>query len=94
MSMVYPESKVFSSGTEYDMFKYNYCQKCKYHKERESDGFPEFALYGGCPIEDEMESARFDDLRYPNKIIRKIYDTDNKKTVTYHYCPFFIEKEI
>lgn len=52
-------SKPFSNGTEYEVFKYNFCEDCKKHKIRE-DGFPALPEDGGCPIEDAMENARFD----------------------------------
>lgn len=78
----YP-SKPFSSGTEYEIFKNNYCEICRHHKIRE-DGFPALVEDGGCPIEDAMEYARFDISMYPNKMIREIRNND--KVEKYHHC--------
>ena len=56
----YQRAKRFSDGTEYEIFRYNYCDNgCIFHKER-GDGFPAFLEYGGCPIEDGLEDGRFD----------------------------------
>ena len=77
-------SKPFSNGTEYEVFRYNYCERCKNHKVRE-DGFPAFVEDGGCPIEDAMEYARFDLSKFPNKKIREIRDEDDDIT-RYHHC--------
>ena len=45
--MLFKIAKVFSSGTEYEIFRDNYCENgCKFHKVREADGFPEFTDYG------------------------------------------------
>ena len=77
-------SKPFSNGTEYEVFRYNYCERCKNHKVRE-DGFPAFVEDGGCPIEDAMEYARFDLSKFPNKKIREIRNKDDNIT-RYHHC--------
>lgn len=47
--MKYRESKPFSSGTEYEVFLYNWCENCNHYKVRD-DGFPEFPENGGCPV--------------------------------------------
>ena len=51
-------SKPFSNGTEYEAFKYNFCERCRKHKLRD-DGFPAFTEDGGCPIEDDIKNTRF-----------------------------------
>lgn len=35
------KSEPFSSGTEYEVFLYNWCERCVHCKLRD-DGFPEF----------------------------------------------------
>lgn len=82
----------FSSGTEYEIFKYNYCEKCEHYLEREEDGFPAFPEYGGCRILDAMENARFDIKLFPNKKIRQIEDDDGK-VIKWHSCVDYEEKE-
>ena len=59
---------------------------CKYHKERENDGFPAFVEDGGCPIEDDLETSRFVPALFPRGIL-EVYKDD--KCVNYHHCPFF-----
>lgn len=78
----YP-SKPFSNGTEYEIFKYNYCEVCRNHKARK-DGFTAFVEDGGCPIENAMEDARFDISKFPNKMIREI--RNDSKVLKYHHC--------
>ena len=80
-------AKPFSSGTEYEVFKYNYCERCKKHKLRE-DGFPEFPENGGCPIEDKMEYARFDRSLFPCDHIRELSANDGS-IISWHYCNRF-----
>lgn len=88
--MKYKYAKVFSNGTEYEIFRENYCEnKCKYHKERD-DGFPALVNEGGCPIEDRMEYARFDTLMFPNVLFEM---WENDKCINYHHCPFFEKEE-
>lgn len=83
----YKIAKPFSNGTEYEIFKYNYCENgCIFHKEREKDGFPEFVENGGCPIEDRTEGARFDITTFPN-VLLEIWEDD--KCLNWHHCPFF-----
>jgi len=60
---------MFGSGTEYEVFRYNNCEKCKKHIEREEDGFPAFPEDGGCVIEDLLERARFDLSLFPQEHI-------------------------
>lgn len=86
----YKKAKIFSSGTEYEVFRYNYCDNCTFHKEREGDGFPAFLEDGGCPIEDGMENARFDVSKFPN-VLLEIWD--GRKSIKSHHCPFFTEEE-
>lgn len=57
--MTIEPSTRFSSGTEYEIFLYNFCQRCSKGKTREDDGFPEFPENGGCPIWDAMEYQPF-----------------------------------
>lgn len=85
-------SKPFSNGTEYEIFKYNYCERCRKHKVREEDGFPEFPENGGCKIEDAMENARFDISLFPNNKIRQIED-EYGRTIKWHDCIDFERKE-
>ena len=52
--MRYERAEPFSNGTEYEIFRHNYCENgCIHHIDRE-DGFPELLENGGCPIEDGM----------------------------------------
>ena len=81
-------SKPFSSGTEYEVFKYNFCEDCIKHKLRE-DGFPAFPEDGGCPIEDAMENARFDISQFPSKNIRELRDSKDNSVITWHCCNEF-----
>ena len=81
-------SKPFSNGTEYDLFKYNFCEVCKNHKIREG-GFPALPEDGGCPIEDAMENARFDISQFPSKNIRELRDSKDNSVITWHCCNEF-----
>lgn len=85
-------SKQFSSGTEYEVFKYNFCERCKEHKLNE-DGFPAFPEEGGCPIEDAMENARFDISKYPSENIRELRDANDDSIICWHYCNRFHASE-
>ena len=42
--MKYKAAKIFSSGTEYEMFKYNYCENGCIHHVEGGDGFPDVLL--------------------------------------------------
>ena len=85
--MKYERAEIFSSGTEYEIFKYNYCENgCIHHVEREEDGFPALLEDGGCPIEDGMECARFNAELFPNVLLRVV---DGDKYVKWHHCPFY-----
>ena len=79
------ESKPFSSGTEYEIFKYNFCERCRKHKESEN-GFPAFPEDGGCQIEDAMENARFDISLFPSESIRKLTSANDSSVLAWHYC--------
>lgn len=84
--MNYKIAKPFSSGTEYEVFRYNYCDnECEHHKERK-DGFPEFTENGGCPIESRIEDARLGIEEFPN-VLLEVWDDGN--CVNWHYCPFY-----
>lgn len=82
------ESKPFSSGTEYEIFLYNYCERCRAYKLRE-DGFPEFPENGGCLILDAMENARFDISKFPSEYIRELTDANDDSIIAWHYCNQF-----
>lgn len=81
-------AKPFSSGTEYEVFLYNYCENCRAYKLRD-DGFPEFPENGGCPILDAMEYARFDISRFPSENIRELRDADTDEIIRWHECNRF-----
>lgn len=84
--MKYRIAGIFSSETEYEIFRDNYCDNdCVFHKERQ-DGFVEFTDDGGCPIEDRCESARFDEKAFPNVLLEIWKDG---KPVKFHHCPFY-----
>ena len=88
--MTFKKATIFSNGSEYEIFKDNYCyNKCKYHKERE-DGFPEFTENGGCPIEDGIENARFHTEEFPNVLVEV---WDKNKCVNWHFCPFYTRSD-
>lgn len=82
-------SKPFSNGTEYEIFKYNFCERCQNHKVREEDGFPAFPEDGGCAIEDAMENARFDRMLFPSENVRELMDTSDGTVIAWHYCNRF-----
>lgn len=90
--MEHRKSMPFSSGTEYEIFKDNWCYKCKHYKEREDDGFPEFPENGGCRILDYMENARFDIRYWPNKKIVEERDEDGN-VLYWHKCISFIRRK-
>ena len=81
-------SKPFSNGTEYEVFKYNFCEDCRKHVVRE-DGFPAFPEDGGCPIEDAMENARFDISQFPSEFIRELRDAKDDSVIAWHCCNRF-----
>ena len=85
------ESKPFSSGTVYEVFLYNWCEKCAHYKLRD-DGFPEFPENGGCPALDAMERARFDIEAFPCKEIIEEQD-DNGNIVYYRKCTRIMKKK-
>ena len=78
-------SKPFSSGTEYEVFRYKFCEYCKNHVVGE-DGFPAFPEEGGCPIEDAMEYARFDISKFPSEDIRELKDEKDGSVIAWHCC--------
>ena len=85
--MKYRESKPFSSGTEYEVFLYNWCENCNHYKVRD-DGFPELPENGGCPVLDAMELARFNLDYFPKKdVVEKI--NDDGEVVRFHVCTRF-----
>lgn len=82
-------SKPFSSGTEYEVFIYNFCERCRGYKERENDGFPEFPEKGGCLIRDAMENARFDISKFPSEWVRELRSAKDNSILAWHYCTRF-----
>lgn len=86
------ESKQFSNGTEYEVFMYNYCGKCKKGILRD-DLFPEFPENGGCPIWDAMENARFNPVVFPSKKIVEIRNNEGE-IIKWHHCTEFEESEV
>lgn len=78
----------FSNGTEYEIFLYNYCEECKAFKLRD-DMFPEFPEFGGCPILDKMEMARFDESLFPSNDIVKTIDAETNEVISWHKCRKF-----
>ena len=83
----YRPAKPFSSGMEYEVFRCNYCEKCKFHKERPGDGFPALVEDGGCPIEDDMERCRFGSVEFPKEILSAY--TEDGQLIQHYHCPFF-----
>ena len=81
-------AKPFSNGTEYEIFKHNFCEDCRKHVVRE-DGFPAFPEDGGCPIEDAMENSRFDISQFPSEYIRELTDANDGSIICWHYCSKF-----
>jgi hypothetical protein len=84
----YKIASPFSNGTEYEIFKDNYCEECIHHKIRK-DGFCEFIEDGGCPIENGIEDALFDVSRFPNVLLQV---WQGKKCLSWNYCPFCKKK--
>lgn len=85
------ESNPFSSGTEYEVFLYNWCEQCAHYKLRD-DGFPELPENGGCQVLDAMERARFGIEAFPCKEIIEEWD-ENGNIVYYHKCTRFMKKK-
>lgn len=88
--MKYKQATIFSSGTEYEVFKDNYCFDNCYHHKEDKDGYPRFIEDGGCPIEDKMERARFDANEFPNVLV-EVWDNEETKCFSWHVCPFFLD---
>jgi len=84
----------FSNGTEYECFRYKYCDNgCIYHKERE-DGFTEFVENGGCPIENALEDARLIPFLFPMVLV-EVWENKgqiNERCLNWHHCPFFNDR--
>lgn len=88
--MRFERAKPFSNGTEYEIFRYNYCENgCIHHIDRE-DGFPELLENGGCPIEDGMECARYNREMFPNVLLEA---WDGEKQYMWHHCPFYAKEK-
>ncbi len=84
-SMSNNPSKPFSSGTEYEWFLEQFCERCTEHKLRE-DGFPEFPDNGGCPIRDALENARFDVSQFPSEWVRELRSAKDDSVLAWNYC--------
>ena len=88
--MRYERAKPFSNGTEYEIFRYNYCGKgCIHHVDSE-DGFPELLENGGCPIEDGLECARYNRELFPNVLV-EVWNGDD--CVNWQHCPFYAKED-
>ena len=74
---------IFSSGTEYETFLYNYCEKCGRYKADE-DGMP---IRNSCRIEKAMANARFDPKLFPD------YAVYVPEGAIFNTCIKFISKE-
>lgn len=86
------KSKPFFSGTEYECFRYRWCERCARYKVREDDGFPEFPERGGCRILDLMERARFDEKWWPcKKIVTE--KCENGDVKYWHKCTEFMRNK-
>lgn len=85
-------SQPFSNGSEYEFFRYNFCERCRNQKLRD-DGFPEFPDKGGCPVLDATENARFDISQYPSEWIRELRSAENNTVLSWHYCIRFSNED-
>lgn len=58
---------LFSNGTEYEIFQYNFCDKCSkfVYWEEATDDNPV------CPIEEAMAQACFDETKFPHEFIQE-----------------------
>lgn len=58
---------MFSNGTEYEIFQYNFCDRCArfVHWEEATKDNPV------CPIEEGMAQACFDETKFPHEQIRE-----------------------
>ena len=81
-------SRPFSNGTEYEWFRYQFCERCLNYKENEK-GFPEYPDKGGCPVLDAMENARFDISQFPSEDIRELTNAKTGDKIAWHYCRKF-----
>lgn len=84
-TLIEKPSLPFSNGTEYEIFLHYYCGNCKAFKLRD-DGFPEFPEFGGCPILDKMENARFNISPFPSNDIVEITDAETNEVIQWHKC--------
>lgn len=78
-------SKPFSNGTEYEDFRYQFCERCLHYVMRK-DGFPELPENGGCRILDAMENARFDIKQFPSEWVRELTSANDDSPIAWHYC--------
>lgn len=89
--MRYKKAEPFRCGTEYEIFRYNYCGNgCIHHIDREDGLFPELLENGGCPIEDGMEYARYNRELFPNVLVEVWAEDD---CVKWHHCQFYAKGE-
>lgn len=82
-------SSVFSSGSEYEWFCEQYCDRCRHYKERE-DGFPALVKDGGCPVRDKLEYARFGQL-FPYDCLADLATPDGE-VIAFNVCRLFWAK--
>ena len=76
----------FSNGTEFEVFRENFCLRCKKHKDGEDGVVCAFVEDGGCPIENAMEDARWGE-KFPSDQIVTILENGNYKY--WHVCKSF-----
>lgn len=73
------KSKPFSNGTEYECFRYRWCERCTHYR-------------GGCRIFDLMERARFDEKWWPcKKIVTEKCENGDVKYL--HKCTEFMRNK-
>ena len=77
----------FSNGSSYEWFCEQFCYRCKKGKWNDKTGFPEYVEYGGCPIWDAMECARFDADLFPKEAVKIM--NDEGETVVWEACSKF-----
>lgn len=72
--MIYRESRLFETNSEYARFVHNQCNNCLYFKLR--NGYLEYPINGGCPVLDAIEISRNNDIGFFPKrdIIEEVYD--------------------
>ena len=82
----------FSNGSEYEDFKYQFCERCQNYREREG-GFPEMPDKGGCLILDAMERYRYRTKGFPSEWVVELYSADDGSPIAWHACRQFHSSE-